>query len=226
MDARILNLPLTPYEKVYDLQRAAVAARISGRLAAELVILVEHPSVFTLGRRGGLKNLTVDPAFVAHKGIRTLPTERGGSITYHGPGQLLAYPIFNISAARISVVDYVAALETAMVRTAGHWGVAAKGNPAIRGAWVGRRKLGSIGITVRQGVAFHGLALNVNTDLTPFAWIDPCGIKDCEITSLAREVGRKVSMHQARDQMQRHLIGLLDLDCQEVDIDFMHDLQN
>ncbi len=220
-DAYFLSLPLTPYEEAYDLQRSAVAARISGRLPAELVILVEHPPVFTLGRRGGLENLNVSQAFLEAKGIQVQPIERGGNITYHGPGQLVAYPIFNISAARIKVVDYVAALEQAMACTAGHWGVNASGDPANRGAWVGQRKLGSIGITIRRGVAFHGLALNINTDLTPFGWMNPCGLKDCEITSLAREVGGEVSMDEARGQMKQHLTDLLKLDARDVDTDFV-----
>lgn len=220
-DAYFLDLPLTPFKEVLELQRAAVAARCSGRLSAELVILVEHPPVFTLGRRGGLENLTVTPEVLETKGIQVQPIERGGNITYHGPGQLVAYPIFNINAARIKVVEFVAALEQVMAQTAAHWGIYAKGDPVNRGAWVGVRKLGSIGITIRRGVSFHGLALNVNTDLTPFQWMNPCGIKDCEMTSLAREVGETVSMQTARRQMQRHLTDVLALRVRDVDMAFV-----
>jgi lipoate-protein ligase B len=216
-----LSLPQTSYEEALKLQHKAVAARVDGRLAEELVILLEHPPVFTLGRRGGLENLIVDEAFLQDRGIKVRSVERGGNITYHGPGQLVVYPIFNLHATRIKVVDFVTALEEAMARTAARWGVDADGDPHNRGVWAGRRKLGSIGITVRRGVTFHGLALNVNTDLSPFQWMNPCGIKDCEMTSLARETGVEISMQDARDQMKRRLAEILGLDAREVDMDFI-----
>ncbi len=219
--AFFLSLPQTPYERALALQHEAVAARVDGRLAAELVILLEHPPVFTLGRRGGLENLVVDEALLRDRGIEVRSVERGGNITYHGPGQLVVYPILDLHAARIKVVDFVTALEEAMVRTAARWGVEAGGDPHNRGVWVDRRKLGSIGITVRRGVTFHGLALNVNTDLSPFQWMNPCGIKDCEMTSLARETGMDISMPDVRDQMKRQLAEILGLNAREVDMDFV-----
>lgn len=220
-DAYFLNLPLTPYEEALDLQRAAVTARADGRLSADLVILVEHPPVFTLGRRGGLDNLTVEKQFLEEKGIQLQPVERGGNITYHGPGQLVVYPVMHIKAARIGVADYVAALETAMVRTAAKWGIDADGDPGNRGTWVRGRKLGSIGITIRRGIAFHGLALNVNNDMQPFGWINPCGLKNCTMTSIAREVGRPVSMQTARERMKQHLADLLRFTGRVVDAAFI-----
>ncbi len=194
-----------------------MAARHAGRLDRDLIIMLEHSPVFTLGRRGGRENIIVPETTVQERGIEIVPIERGGDITYHGPGQLVVYLIIDLKRAHVSVTEFVTRLEAAMVGTAGHWGVSAAGNSAYRGVWVGRRKLGSIGITVRRGITFHGLALNVNTDLAPFNWINPCGIQGCTMTSLAKETGRQADMADARQQMAGHLtrqFGLLleDLD--------------
>lgn len=209
--AYLLDLPLTEYNEALVLQRAAVQARKDGRLERELIILLEHPSVFTLGRRGGTHNLLVSPKCLEQRGIRIVSIERGGDITYHGPGQLVAYPIVDLNRAALKVVDFVEALETAMVQTAAQWGVTVRGDKHQRGAWVQQRKLGSVGITVRRGISFHGLALNVHNDLTPFEWINPCGIRSCRMTSLAREIGRPVQMHAVRREMAEHLSALLHL---------------
>jgi lipoate-protein ligase B len=210
--AYLLDLPLLEYAAALNLQRAAVAARKSGRLDRDLVILMEHPPVFTLGRRGGLQNLRVPEDLLRQKGISIVAVERGGDITYHGPGQLVVYPLIDLTAARIKVVTLVEALEQAMVRTAAQCGLQARGDAVHRGAWVGRRKLGSVGITIRRGISFHGLALNVSTDLSPFAWINPCGIQACEMTSLSRETGTAVDMSTVRRRMVAHLGALFDLD--------------
>ncbi|MBR9981992.1 MAG: lipoyl(octanoyl) transferase LipB [Desulfatitalea sp.] len=217
--AYLLDLPRTDYSEALALQRAAVDARRSGRLDRDLVILLEHPPVFTLGRRGGRENLLISEAILQEKGIAIVPVERGGDITYHGPGQLVVYPLIDLTAARIKVVELVTAMETAMVRTAAQWGVSARGDTVHRGAWVGPRKLGSVGITVRRSVSFHGLALNVTTDRTPFTWINPCGIQSCEMTTLAREAGAAVSMETVRQQMVAHLGLLLDLTFERVSRD-------
>ena len=201
----LLQLPETAYRKAHAFQMAANAARHNGRLERDLVIMLEHPPVFTLGRRGGRDNLIVPEEILQARQIEIVPVERGGDITYHGPGQVVVYLIVDLKATRLSVVDFVAGLETAMVRTAGHWGIMAAGNDAFRGAWVDRRKLGSVGITVRRGITFHGLALNVNTDLEPFTWINPCGIQGCTMTSLAKETGHQVDMAQVRQQLADHL---------------------
>jgi len=215
----LLNLSQTDYRFAYRLQQDAVAARHAGRLDRDLVVMLEHPPVFTLGRRGGRDNLIVPEEILQARKIEIVPVERGGDITYHGPGQVVVYLIMDLKSNRLSVIDFVTGLEAAMVRTAGHWGIMAAGNDAFRGAWVERRKLGSVGITVRRGITFHGLALNVNTDLEPFSWINPCGIQGCTMTSLAKETGHEVAMAEVRQQMAEHLgnlFGLLweHLDCE------------
>jgi len=217
-NAYLLDLPRTDYLEALTLQRQAVEARKRGRLDRDMVILIEHPPVFTLGRRGGRDNLLVSEEDLRAKKIAVVPIERGGDITYHGPGQLVAYPIIDLVGGDIKVVDFVNRLESAMIETAAHWGVEARGDAANRGVWVEGRKLGSIGITVRRGVTFHGLALNVTTDLTPFTWINPCGIQACTMTTLSLESGRTVPIRETRKQLARHLGDLLGLSLEAIDM--------
>jgi lipoate-protein ligase B len=215
----LLDLPQTDYRQALTLQHRAVAARREGRLDHDLVVMLEHPPVFTLGRRGGRENLLVSEEVLKEKSIALVPIERGGDITYHGPGQLVVYPIIDLNAAHLSVVAFVGALEQAMVATAAHWDLPARGDAVHRGAWIGQRKLGSVGITVRRGISFHGLALNVATDLTPFTWINPCGIQACAMTTLNLETGAEVSMKAVRSEMARHLSELLDLAFEDISLE-------
>jgi lipoate-protein ligase B len=217
----LLDLPLTDYREALDLQRRCVEARKRGRLDRDLVILLEHPAVFTLGRRGGRENLLVSENVLEERGIQIVPVERGGDITYHGPGQLVAYLIVDLRAARLSVTDLVGGLECAMANTARHWKVMAEGNSTYRGAWVQNRKLGSIGVTIRRGISFHGLALNVTTDLEPFSWINPCGIEGCAMTSLEKEVGSPVEMATARRLLAEQLNEIFELSLERIGRDFI-----
>ena len=200
-----VELPETDYAEALDLQLAVVNAKTGGRLEVDVILCVEHPRVFTLGRRGGRENLCVSDAFLTEKGVSVVPTDRGGNITYHGPGQLVVYPIINLNRRRLKVVDFVSGLEQAMIRTAGHWSIEAGTDPSNRGVWLDGDKLGSIGITVRRGVSFHGLALNVNTDMAPFAWINPCGLDQVRMTSFERHLKGRVPMAEVRRQMATHL---------------------
>ena len=222
--AYLLDLPQTAYGDVHQLQIECVKARRQGQLDRDLIIVVEHPPVFTLGRRGDKGNLLVPETELKARGIAIIPIERGGDITYHGPGQLVAYPIVDLNQAKSKVVEFVDALEEAMVRTAGDWGIAATGNKQARGVWVAGRKLGSVGITIRRGVSFHGLALNVNTDLTPFSWVNPCGIAGCTMTSMALETGKKIAMDDVRNKLPGHLAQALGLVPTEVNVDTITNL--
>lgn len=203
-----VDLPETDYGKSLDLQLAIVAAKTSGKLNADVILCIEHPRVFTLGRRGGRENLCVSDDFLERKGVAVIPTDRGGDITYHGPGQLVVYPIIDLSRRRLKVVEFVSGLEQAMIRTAKHWGVDAVTDPANRGVWLDGDKLGSIGITVRRGISFHGLALNVNTDMEPFGWINPCGLNQVRMTSFKRHLKGAASMADARRVMTRHIADI------------------
>jgi lipoate-protein ligase B len=158
-----------------------------------------------------LNNLSVSENFLKKAVIPVIQVERGGNITFHGPGQLVMYPIINLQTAKLSVVHYVENLEEVMIRTAADWGITAVRNPLNRGVWVGNNKLGSIGIAIRRGICFHGMALNVNTSLEPFKWINPCGLRDTGITSMERELSRNVSMKRVSERIKHHLKAVFDV---------------
>ena len=201
---RICEFPLIEYGEALRLQRLIVRAKNEGRIEDDFLLLLEHPPVFTLGRRGGRENLTVSDAFLQGQKIPVVQIERGGNITYHGPGQLVAYPIVALAKRQLSVTEFVERLESVMIGIAADFGVSAGRDSRNRGVWVGDAKLGSIGINLRRGVAFHGLALNVGTDLTPFSWINPCGLAGVCMTSLAAEAGRPIAMEKARASALEH----------------------
>lgn len=186
------------YREAWQLQADLIVARKERILQNDIVLFLEHPAVFTLGRRGGRECLLVSEQSLEQAGIQVIQVERGGNITFHGPGQLVVYPIVDLLAARFKVVDFVGALEEVMLRTAANWGVAAGRNEANRGIWVGPHKMGSIGIAIRRGISFHGVALNVNTDLTPFSWIRPCGLEGVGMTTMQLETGCRLSMPEVR----------------------------
>jgi lipoate-protein ligase B len=200
-----VDLPATGYGDAWNLQKKLVEARRSGAVANDVLLLLEHPPVFTLGRRGGLDNLTVPESFLKGSGIPLFHVERGGDITYHGPGQIVGYPFVDLHAARLGVTEYVERLEEVMILAAARWGVAAVRNPLNRGVWVGNCKLGSIGVAVRRGVTFHGFAFNVNVALEPFGWINPCGLKGIGMTSLERELSRPLPLEEVRESLKRNV---------------------
>jgi len=214
----LVELPATEYTKAWDLQNNLVGARKDGVIDKDIVLLLEHPPVFTLGRRGGLENLTVSEDFLNKAGIPVIHVERGGDITFHGPGQVVMYPIIDLRAARLGVIDYVGLLEEVMIRTASDWGIGAERNPLNRGVWVGNNKLGSIGIAIRHGISFHGMAFNVNLSLKPFGWINPCGLQNIGITSMERELSRKVSMDKVREDIKRHVEAVFSIELVMTDL--------
>ena len=191
------------YREAWRLQGKLLRARKERRLEYDIVLFLEHPPVFTLGRRGGRECILVSDAFLEKSGVEVIQVERGGNVTFHGPGQLVVYPIVDLHTARIKVVDFVAGLEEVMLRTAENWSISAERNSANRGIWVGRNKMGSIGIAVRRGISFHGLALNVQTDLTAFSWIQPCGLQDVSMTTMQQESAYKFTMQQVRAVLKK-----------------------
>jgi len=214
----LVELPTTEYTKAWDLQNSLVSARKGGVIDKDIVLLLEHPPVFTLGRRGGLENLTVSEDFLKKAGIPVIHVERGGDITFHGPGQIVMYPIIDLRAARLGVIDYVGLLEEVMIRTAADWGIEAGRNPLNRGVWVGNNKLGSIGIAIRRGISFHGMAFNVNLSLEPFGWINPCGLHNIGITSMEKELSRKLSMDKVCEAIKRHVEAVFSVELVMTDL--------
>ena len=196
-----IKLNITDYQEIYDLQRSIALKKQNGDLTDDFVFFLEHKSVFTLGKRGGKENLTVSEEFLKEKGVDIVHVERGGNITYHGEGQIIVYPVIDIKKFGFSVRDYVSNLEEIMIRTSSDFGVKVKGDDDNRGAWVGNKKIGSVGIAVKRNIVFHGLSLNVNPDLTPFTWINPCGLEGVSITSIAKELGIEIDLSDAYNKI-------------------------
>ena len=172
------------YLEAWELQRALVAARQRGQ-GRDALLLLEHPPVYTLGRRADRSNVLFDADRLEHRGIEVIEVDRGGDVTYHGPGQLVGYPILALAGVR-GVVDYVRALEDVLLRALSALGVTAGRVPGYTGVWVGEEKIAAIGVRVASGaVTSHGFALNVAPDLTDFTGIVPCGIADRGVCSLA-----------------------------------------
>jgi len=220
----LINLSLMDYRAALNLQRNLVLARQTGVIDNDVVIMLEHPPVFTLGRRAGLEHLKASRAFLERKKISVIPVERGGDITFHGPGQLVVYPITDLVKAGLKVTDYVASLEEIMLLTASDWNIPAKRNSLNRGIWVAKKKLGSIGISVQRGVTFHGFALNVNVSLKPFKWIHPCGLTNVGVTSMAQLLSKKISMNLVRESVTHHFETVFGFDLVGIDVSDMNHL--
>lgn len=183
-----------PYREAWDLQQSLAAARANDETGDRLLLL-EHPAVLTLGKHADEKHVLASPDELARRGIEVLRVERGGEVTYHGPGQLVAYPILALSRRGLLVRPLVRALEAAMVATCAASGVRASRRDGHPGCWcdpdgIAPRKIGALGLRVERGVSFHGIALNVAPDLAEFELIDPCGMPGVTSTSIAREAGR------------------------------------
>ena len=221
-----VELPLTEYREAWRLQQTIVAAKKEGRLQSDVILALEHPPVYTLGRRGGIENLCVPRARLAEEGIDVVQIERGGDITYHGPGQLVAYPLMDIRRARLGVTELVTSLEEIMINMAEAFGIQAGCSPLNRGVWVDQAKLGSIGIAVRRDITFHGMALNVNLDLTHFSWINPCGLKEVGMTSLKKAGGKTIDMQAARRVLQENMQSVLGLELEPTDMETLSGLIN
>ena len=186
----VQDLGRRSYGEVLELQRSLCRQRIDGELADDLLLLVEHESVVTLGRGTRPGSIPLRPVEFARRGIELFEVERGGDVTFHGPGQLVGYPIIDLRRHREDLHWYLRRLEAGLVQALDILGVSAGINPGLTGVWTGGRKLASIGIHVKQWVTYHGFALNVTTNLDYFDLIVPCGIKDVIMTSVAQELGR------------------------------------
>ncbi len=186
----VYDLGQQPYGRALELQRRLARRRISGEIEDDLLLLVEHEPVVTLGRSTRSQSLLLSAAALAEKGIEVYEVERGGDVTFHGPGQLVGYPILDLRAHREDLHWYLRSLETALIGGLDTLGIAAAPNPGLTGVWSRGRKIASIGIHVKQWITYHGFALNVSTDLSYFDLIVPCGIRDVVMTSVAMESGR------------------------------------
>jgi lipoyl(octanoyl) transferase len=199
----IARCGLLPYEEALGLQKRIEAARQADRVP-DVLLLLEHYPVYTKGRRTQPGELAMGEDWYRMQGIEICETDRGGAVTYHGPGQLVGYPIVSLKPYGDNVHEYVRWLERLMIGTLGAYGVDAEVIEGLTGVWVGGgppegRKIGSIGVHVSRGVTTHGFAVNVNNDLQPFEWIVPCGIEGVRMTSICREFGAEVDMDACMD---------------------------
>lgn len=196
-----------PYARAYEWQRILHARRVAAEVP-DLLLTLEHPHVFSLGRRFDPSHLLVDQAVLAARGVEVHEADRGGSITYHGPGQLVGYPIVDLRTSPQLTPDpiaYLRLLERAIINGCAELGVAAGTREGLTGVWVGRRKLAAIGVNVSRGVSKHGFALNVTTDLDFFSSMVPCGIDDAGVTSLEVLVGESITVRRVAQIMGRSL---------------------
>ncbi len=176
------------YAEALELQRSVARDRISGAIPHDVLLLVEHPPVVTLGRSSKQKNLVTSPEFLASRGVELFEVERGGDVTFHGPGQLVGYPVIDLKRHRQDLHWFLRQVEEALIRTLSSHGLVGERSAGFTGVWTGGRKIASIGVHARDWVTWHGFALNVVTDLSYFDFIVPCGIQNVQMTSIAREI--------------------------------------
>jgi len=203
-ELEVRRLGVVPYDEALAMQRQLVEERRAGRVP-DLLLLLQHPAVITLGVRGdgGRANIVATDERLAELGIAVHETGRGGDVTYHGPGQIVGYPILDLKPDRCDVHRYVRDLEEVMIRVCADYGVTAGRIVGLTGTWVGAEKIGAIGVRLSRWITSHGFAFNVSTDLDHFKLIVPCGISDRGVTSLQRATGRHLSLIEAEDAFVR-----------------------
>jgi len=195
------------YADALDLQARLVRERRAGAIP-DTLLLLEHDPVFTLGRNARRENLLLSAEALRERGFDVFETGRGGDVTYHGPGQVVGYPILDLSPDRQDVHRYVRDLEEVMIRTCADYGVEAGRVAGLTGVWVGADKIGAIGVRISRWVTSHGFAFNVSTDLAAFDLIVPCGIRGRGVTSLALRLGREVPLAEVEDRLTTHFAAL------------------
>jgi lipoyl(octanoyl) transferase len=203
------HLGVIPYPEALGLQRRAVR-RLQENRGPEVLYLLEHPHVITLGRNAKTDSLIAPAELLKERGVEVIETDRGGDVTYHGPGQIVGYPVLGLETGRRDIRRYVHDIEEVLVRTLASFSIATERHPIHRGVWVDGRKIASLGIRISRWVTSHGFALNVNTDLSYFSLIRPCGIAGCTMTSMSRELGSEVSMKSVESELISHFAKVFD----------------
>ncbi|MBI3872487.1 MAG: lipoyl(octanoyl) transferase LipB [candidate division Zixibacteria bacterium] len=200
----IIDWGLLPYLEAHSRQLAALTSRIAGP-SGDTVFLVEHPHVYTYGRGSNFAELQAKRPFDSDMRVELVQVERGGGVTYHGPGQLVAYPIIDVRQKTGDLHRFLRWLEEVIIQTIAPWGLTGEHHPTHTGVWIEGRKIASIGIAVRQWISYHGLALNVSTDLRYFGAIHPCGLSPEVMTSMEQLTGRTIAMEDVRKEFVRVL---------------------
>jgi lipoate-protein ligase B len=192
-DLLVCNLGLSHYAEAWELQRRLFQLRSEGRIS-DVLLLTEHRHVYTIGKSGSDAHLLAPKNELQQQGVEVFHIDRGGDVTYHGPGQLVAYPILDLQNYYLDVHRYLRDLEEAIILTLAEYGIVGERDPRYTGVWVGGNKLAAIGVKVSRWVTMHGVAVNVNSDLSYFGSIVPCGISDRGVTSLQRILSRRVEL--------------------------------
>jgi lipoyl(octanoyl) transferase len=207
----VRHLGRVPYAEGLQIQEQLVAERQAGRIV-DVLLLLEHEPVFTMGRNARAENVLLSSEALRSRGFEIFETGRGGDVTYHGPGQVVGYPILELPTDRRDVHRYVRDLEEVMIRACAEYGITAGRIAGKTGTWVGTDKVGAIGVRIARWVTSHGFALNVSNDLEPFALIVPCGIREHGVTSLARLLGREVAVGEAAGRLAAHVASVFGLE--------------
>lgn len=214
------DLGVTGYQAAWNLQlelfNKKIATKQQGGLPEHHLLFVEHPHVYTFGKSASENHMLATPEMLQRLGAETFHIERGGDITYHGPGQLVAYPIFDLEQLKLGVKSYVEGVETAIIQTIADFGIKGETIENVIGVWIDKgelteRKIAAIGIKCSRYVTMHGLALNVNTDLQMFRHIVPCGIPDKEVTSMQAELKRQIDMEMVKNMLGKHFASIFGL---------------
>jgi len=205
-----LSLNKLTYEKAYDLQLYLHQQVLEGVLP-NLLLLLEHPHVYTLGRRGKQTDIFIDENSQRELCVEIQQTDRGGEVTYHGPGQLVGYPIVNLKSLGVGPLTYVQRLEMILINTLREFAIDARCDNNLRGAWVGDAKIGAIGVKVSRGITLHGFSLNINPDLSYFDHIVACGIQDCTATSMTSETLRNWNSYDVEPLIYRFFGEIFDM---------------
>ncbi len=188
-----IDLGTAKFAETWDLQKSLLASRVENRIT-DTLLFVEHPNVYTIGKAGSNSNIIADTEFISQNEIEIFEIDRGGDVTFHGPGQIIGYPIINLANWEKDIHKYLRAIEEAIINVCKEYDINATRNPEYTGVWVGENKICAIGVKVSRWVTMHGFAFNVNTNLNLFNGIIPCGIKDKGVTSLEKEIGRKINI--------------------------------
>ncbi len=203
MTCHVERLGLVDYADGLRLQRERVAAR-KADLIPDTLLLLEHPHVYTLGRNAKKDNLLLSVEQLTMRGVQVFEIDRGGDVTYHGPGQLVGYPILDLTQHRRDISWYMRSLEEVLIRVARDYGIEAGRLAGAPGVWVGNNKLAAMGVHISRWVTSHGFAFNINTDLRYFDWIVPCGLRDKGVTSLQKLLGRRIEMDEVAEKVVLH----------------------
>jgi lipoate-protein ligase B len=211
-----VDLGLTEYRRVWEIQKKLVRRRVQSQIP-DCLLITEHQPIITLGRGTDPSNLLVSPEVLAEKGVDLCEIERGGDITFHGPGQAVLYPIIDLQRREKDVHKYLRDLERFTIEALGELGLEATVKDGLTGIWVEDHKVGAIGVAVSKWVTYHGVALNVNTDLEYFRFINPCGITDYPVGTVTQFLDKKITLGDVNDLLTQHFARVFEYDVEQID---------